>query len=148
MSEKRVQRRQSRVVALKTLFFYYERNETRPLKECFDYVLQELDEKTPAAALTDEFAWDIVNTAVSHKGKIKLLIRAFAPEYEFDKIAPINRALLVLGIAEMKFMETPPVVVINEYIELAKVYGEDKSPSFVNGVLDNYRKGLGLDRTK
>jgi N utilization substance protein B len=148
MSEKRVQRRQSRVLALKTLFFYYERNETKALTDCFDYVLKELDEKVPEEAVSDDFGWEIVNTAVENKGKIKLLIRAFAPEYEFDKIAPINRALLVLGIAEMKFMETPPVVVINEYIELAKVYGEDKSPSFVNGVLDNYRKGLGLDRTK
>jgi N utilization substance protein B len=143
MSQKRVQRRQSRVLALKTLFFYLEREEKQSLKACFDYILVELDEEK-----SDDFSWEIVHTAVSNIGKIKLLIRAFAPEYQFNKIAPINRALLILGISEMKFMETPPVVVINEYIELAKQYGEDKSPSFVNGVLDNYRKGLGLDRTK
>ncbi|NCP67175.1 transcription antitermination factor NusB [bacterium] len=143
MSQKRVQRRQSRVLALKTLFFYLERNETQPLKECFDYILVDIDDEK-----ADEFAWEIVNTAVTNLGKIKVLIRAFAPEYQFNKIATINRSLLILGIGEMKFMETPPVVVINEYIELAKEFGEDKSPSFINGVLDNYRKGLGLDRTK
>lgn len=143
MSQKRVQRRQSRVLALKTLFFYLERNETQPLKECFDYILVELE-----AEKADDFAWQIVDTAVTNIAKIKLLIRAFAPEYQFQKIAPINRCLLILGISEMKFMETPPVVVINEYIELAKQFGEDKSPSFLNGVLDNYRKGLGLVRTK
>jgi len=143
MSEKRIQRRQSRVLALKTLFFYFERATQKPLKECFDYVLKELDEQS-----SDDFGWEIVNTAVEQRGKIKVLIKAFAPEYEFEKIAPINRSLLMLGIAEMKFMETPPVVVINEYIELAKVYGEDKSPSFLNGVLDSYRKSLGLNRTK
>lgn len=143
MSEKRIQRRQSRVLALKALFFYFEREQSKPLKECFDYVLKELDEKS-----ADDFGWEIVDTAVTNSGKVKVLIKAFAPEYELDKIAPINRALLMLGITEMKFMETPPVVVINEYIELAKVYGEDKSPSFINGVLDSYRKSLGLDRTK
>ncbi len=143
MTEKRVQRRQSRVLALKALFFYLEREEAQPLKECFEYILKELDEQS-----ADDFGWEIVSTAVENKGKIKVLIKAFAPDYEFEKIAPINRALLILGISEMKFMETPPVVVINEYIELAKVYGEDKSPSFINGVLDSYRKSLGLNRTK
>ncbi len=143
MSEKRIQRRQSRVLALKTLFFYLERNEEPVLKDCFDYILLEIDDQK-----ADDFSWEIVNTAVKNIGKIKLLIRAFAPEYKFEKIAPINRALLILGISEMKFMETPPVVVINEYIELAKQYGEDKSPSFLNGVLDSYLKSLGLERTK
>lgn len=143
MGEKRVKRREARVIALKTVFYYLEREASLELKTCFDYVLTELEEQ-PA----NDFAWDIAHTAVDNLGKIKVIVRAFAPEFEFDKIAPINRALLVLGIGEMKFMQTPPVVVINEYIELAKEYGEDKSPAFVNGVLDNYRKGLGLDRTK
>jgi len=143
MTQKRVQRREARKLALRTLFFYLERKTEKSLKECFDYVLKELDE-----AEENQFAWEIADTAVQNMGKIKVLIRAFAPEFEFDKIAPINRALLILGISEMKFMETPPVVVINEYIELAKEYGEDKSPAFLNGVLDNYRKSLGLSRTK
>lgn len=159
MTEKRVQRRQSRILALKALFFYLERYEKQDLRECFDYVLNELDEKKVVRLgpndkplvveiKDDEFGWEILNTAIKNIGKVKLLIRAFAPEYEFDKIAPINRALLILGVSEMKFMETPPVVVINEYIELAKQYGEDKSHSFINGVLDSYRKSLGLERTK
>ncbi len=76
--------------------------------------------------------------------KIKLIIRAYAPEFPYEKIAPINKALLVLGIGEMKFLGTPPVVVINEYVELAKEFGEEKSASFINGVLDNFRKRAGL----
>lgn len=44
----------------------------------------------------------------------------------------------------MKFIGTPPVVVINEYIELAKLFGEDRSAGFVNGVLDAFRKNIGL----
>ena len=143
MSEKRKLRRQSRVLALKGLFYYLERDKKDSLETCFDFVLKHVEDKEK-----DDFAWDILETSVANLGKIRVIIKAFAPEFDFDKIAPINRALLVLGIGEMKFMETPPVVVINEYIELAKEFGEDKSASLVNGVLDNFRKNLGLERKK
>ncbi len=143
MSEKRIQRRQARSVALKALFYCLERP-GKSLEDCFREITEEIDPQE----ISDDFAWDIVSSAVENMAKIKLIIRAFAPEFTFEKIAPINRALLILGVNEMKFMETPPVVVINEYIELAKEYGEDKSPAFVNGVLDSYRKSLGLERTK
>ncbi len=143
MSEKRKLRRQSRVLALEALFYYLEREGKASVEDCFQYTLEQVEERKE-----DTFAWEIMSTAIENMGKIKIIIHAFAPEFTFEKIAPINRALLVLGICEMKFLETPPVVVINEYIELAKDFGEDKSPSLVNGVLDNYRKSLGLDRTK
>ena len=143
MSEKRKLRRQSRRLALETLFYYLGREGKTPIKECFQFVLKKVQERKE-----DEFAWEILQTAIENMGKAKVIIRAFAPEFTFEKIAPINRALLVLGVCEMKFMETPPVVVINEYIELAKIYGEDKSASLINGVLDNYRKSLGLSREK
>ena len=144
MTQKRVQRRQSRIVALKALFYFMERGNKKDIQDCFREVTEEIEPQD----LPNDFAWKIVSTAVENLPKIKLIIRAFAPEFSFEKIAPINRALLILGVCEMKFMETPPVVVINEYIELAKEFGEGKSASFVNGVLDNYRKSLGLERTK
>jgi len=143
MSEKQQKRREARGLAIQTLFAYLERDTKIPLPETFEAVSEGSDD-----LFVTGFAWEIVSTAVEHLGKIKVIIRAFAPEFAFEKIAPINRALLILGISEMKFMDTPPVVVINEYIELAKDYGEDKSPGLINGVLDNYRKNLGLDRKK
>jgi len=141
--EKRQWRRKSRRLALKSFFYYLENQEKKDLKSCFNYVLKDLDEREE-----DKFAWEIVSTAHTNYKKIKLLIRAFAPEYKWEKIASINRVLLILGICEMKFMETPPVVVINEYIELSKTFGEEKSAGFINGVLDNYKKSLGLTREK
>ena len=143
MSEKRVQRRKSRVIALKSLFYFSERD-NKSIEDCYREIVEEIDPQVSS----NDFAWEIIVSAIENMPKIKLIIRAFAPEFTFEKIAPINRVLLVLGVNEMKFMETPPVVVINEYIELAKEFGEDKSPSFINGVLDNYRKSLGLERTK
>lgn len=138
-----MQRRQSRVIALKSLFYFSERTD-KDIKDCYREIVEEIEPQI----LSSDFAWEIISSSMENMPKIKLIIRAFAPEFTFEKIAPINRALLILGVNEMKFMETPPVVVINEYIEIAKEFGEDKSPSFINGVLDNYRKSLGLERTK
>ncbi len=137
------QRRDSRVLALETIFAFLARDEKVTLTKTFVHVLKDIAEKK-----SDRFAKEILTAATKNLAKIKLLIKAFAPEYAYEKIAPINRAILILGIAEMKFLDTPPVVVINEYIELAKDFGEDKSGGFINGVLDNYRKSLGLDREK
>ena len=142
MSEKQAQRRAGRTLAIQALFAFLERDQKIPLSETYESVAEE-------AGITETgFGWNILQTAIENLGKTKVIIRAFAPEFTFEKIAPVNRVLLILGITEMKFMDTPPVVVINEYIELAKDFGEDKSPNLINGVLDNYRKSLGLDRAK
>ena len=141
MSTKKEARRESRRIALESLFAFMARNGNVTIQEAFDHVLQEIYEKKE-----DKFAEKLIKTANENFGKIKVIIRAFAPEFAFEKIAPINRAFLVLGIAEIKFLDTPPIVVINEYIELAKEFGEDKSAGFVNGVLDSYRKHLGLEK--
>ncbi len=141
--EKKQARRESRILALETIFAYLAREEEVPLEEVFKHVLKNVLEKKE-----DDFAEKIVQTAVENLKKIKIIIRSLAQEFAFDKIAPINRAILILGIAEIKFLETPPIVVINEYIEIAKDFGEEKSAGFINGVLDNFRKNLGMDRGK
>lgn len=140
MSDKK-QRRDSRVLALETLFSFLAREQSVSLEDCFKHVLRKIAEKKE-----DAFAAEILKATVDNLGKIRVIVKAFASEYAYEKIAPINRAVLILGIAEMKFLDTPPVVVINEYIELAKDFGEEKSGGFINGVLDNYRKSLGLER--
>ena len=140
MSDKKEARRESRTIAVETLFSYLAREGKVELGECFQHVLGELRQRNE-----DSFAEDLIRITVENLGKIKLVIRVFAPEFPFKKIAPINRAILILGLTEMKFLKTPPIVVINEYIELAKVFGEQKSAGFVNAVLDSFRKQIGLD---
>jgi len=134
-------RRESRILAVEALFAYFSRNGSIEPQEAFDHVLYEVAEKEQ-----DLFAQKLLDVAIEHFKKIKVIVRAFAPEFAFEKIAPINRALLILGIAEMKFIDTPPIVVINEYVELSKLLGEQRSASFINGVLDNFRKNIGRER--
>ncbi len=148
-------RRQSRIWAVEALFSFLEHGDGSNWKECLSHVLNcvetrmktNLEEPSPEIETVrkDEFATELVKTAVENLGKIKVVIRVFAPDFPLEKIAPINKSLLVLGLSEMKFLGTPPVVVINEYIELAKLFAEEKSAGFINAVLDSFRKSLPVD---
>jgi len=143
MTEKKEARRESRKIALETCFAFLSRHEKISIESAFDHVLREVEEKKK-----DDFALEILKLAIPNLAKIKVVIRAYAPEFPLGKIAPINLAILILGITEMKFLQTPPIVVINEYIELAKEFGEEKSGGFINGVLDKFRKNIGREREK
>jgi N utilization substance protein B len=140
MPTNKQERHESRVVAIKTLFSYLAREKTASLGEVFHHVI-ELEEKKK-----DDFAESLLQSALENIGKIRLIIKAFAPEFPFEKIAPINRVILILGITELKYFDTPPIVVINEYIEISKEFGEERSASFINGVLDSFRKNIGKKR--
>ena len=64
------------------------------------------------------------------------IISEFAPSWPMSQMAVVDRNLLRLAIYEMiMWSETPPKVAINEAVELAKVFGSENSPKFVNGVL-------------
>ncbi len=143
MTDKKA-RHESRKLAVKALFNYLEREEKIEAQECLNYITKEVDERKGK----DEFAELILGSAVEHIKKIKVLIRSYASEFAFEKIAPINRVVLILGMAEMKYIKTPPIVVINEYIELAKEFGESKSAPFINAVLDAFRKNSITEETE
>jgi transcription antitermination factor NusB len=63
-------------------------------------------------------------------------------KWEFTRLSPVDKSILRLAVYQLKFCpDIPPKVVINEAIELAKKFSTDKSPGFVNGVLDAVLKG-------
>ena len=64
-------------------------------------------------------------------------------KWQFTRLSPVDKSILRLSVYQLKFCpDIPPKVVINEAIELAKKYSTDKSPAFVNGVLDAILKKL------
>lgn len=86
----------------------------------------------------NQFAYELLRNTLLHRKEIKQLIERYAPEWPFDKIAPIDRAILQIGIAEMLYDSTiPDLVAINEAIELAKSFGVESSSKFINGVLSS-----------
>ncbi|MFH1284021.1 MAG: transcription antitermination factor NusB [Candidatus Peregrinibacteria bacterium] len=85
-----------------------------------------------------DFAFETLKGIIKHKKEIHTLIRKFAPQWPLEKIAGIDRAVLEIGIYELRYnKEVPPVVAINEAIETAKHFGDENSPKFVNGVLSS-----------
>ena len=65
------------------------------------------------------------------------LIAGSTIKWQFTRLSPVDKSILRLSVYQLKFCtDIPPKVVINEAIELAKKYSTDKSPAFVNGVLD------------
>jgi transcription antitermination factor NusB len=71
------------------------------------------------------------------------LITGSTIKWQFTRLSPVDKSILRLSVYQLKFCaDIPPKVVINEAIELAKKYSTDKSPGFVNGVLDAVLKKL------
>ena len=90
---------------------------------------------------------ELVRKILKKQRKIDKEIEKAAPAWPIDKLNKIDLAILRLAIYELEYEDTPPKVVIDEAVELAKEYGGESSPSFVNGVLgtiysENERKNL------
>ncbi len=75
-----------------------------------------------------------------HRDDLDQKITSAAPQWPIDKLNKIDLAILRLAIFELDVNEAPPKVVIDEAVELAKEYGAESSPSFVNGVLGTVLK--------
>ncbi len=123
-------RRRARIIILQTLF------EADLSEHAFLLCLRRnLDEGTLSE--TNQTFCERVTMGVSeHLPEIDSIIQDAAPEWPVEQLAVIDRNILRLAIYEMIYDdETPPKVVINEAVELAKRYGSKSSRRFVNGVL-------------
>ena len=92
------------------------------------------------------FMDNLLAGVLAKKGDIDLVISKAAPEWPLERIAPVDRNILRLGLYELLFADrsqVPAKVAINEAIELAKTFGGDSSGRFVNGVLGAIYKELG-----
>lgn len=83
-----------------------------------------------------EFARVLIGGIIDYQDKMDSIISRYAPEWPLDQMAIIDRNILRIAIYEFLIDgETPVKVAINEAVELAKTYGSDSAPRFVNGVL-------------
>ena len=79
---------------------------------------------------------DIANGVQKNIEEINCLIeKNLKKDWKIDRISKVTLSILKLAIYEIKYVKLPFKVVINEAVELAKKYGEDSSPTFVNGIL-------------
>ena len=93
-----------------------------------------------AAATTRKFAHELFTGAVAAAPELDKLITAHAANWRIERMGAIDRSLLRLGAYELRFGTAPPSVVINEALELAKLFSDADAPAFVNGILDAIHK--------
>ena len=113
-----------------------------------DTIVRSFEELQQAPAVTQEFAVRLAKGAVARLGEIDGRLGGQADNWRLDRMAAVDRNILRLALYELLFeADTPPAVVIDEAIEIAKRFGSEKSGQFVNGVLDGFvkrgRDGLG-----
>jgi len=89
------------------------------------------------------FANDLLRGALEKLPEVDAKIRTLADNWDFERLAAVDRNILRLAVYEMLFRpEIPPVVSINEAIEIAKKFSTAESGKFVNGLLDRVKKEL------
>ncbi len=99
-------------------------------------VVDRLAEELRASPSTARFASSLVDGVISNRERIDAMIVELAPAWPMEQIPAIDRNILRLAIYEVVIDNKVPMrAAINEAVELAKTYGGDNSPKFVNGVL-------------
>jgi transcription antitermination protein NusB len=103
------------------------------------------DEHQPDASdSVRAFARELVEGAVDETPRLDQLIAEHSQHWRLERLATIDRLILRLAVWELQHHpDTPPAVVLDEAIELARTFSTDDSVRFVNGVLDGIRKTLG-----
>lgn len=82
------------------------------------------------------FAWEIVAGVLEHRRELDDEIHELAPEFPLDQMPRIDRNVLRIALYELRFSgDAPASVIIDEAVELAKLFGSEASAKFVNGVL-------------
>ncbi len=140
----RAPRQRSRQAALQTL---YARDFADPkqidgetgIQELFERVAQNFD--LPAGAR--DFALKLFSGTTSELSNIDDLLAANAINWKISRMAAVDRNVLRLGIYELTRTDTPVSVILDEAIQLARRFGGESSPGFVNGVLDAVAKRVG-----
>lgn len=96
----------------------------------------------------DAWAKALVRGTAAEIGRIDPLIADHATNWRIERMAAVDRAILRLGVYELiATPDTPPAVVIDEAVELARTFSADQAVAFVNGVLDAVHRGLAAAKT-
>ncbi len=130
-------RRESREMVLQFLYqldIGSRYKEPRPQSLKAFWALQEFNKQAKG------FAEELIGGVLDHLEAIDTKIKAYSKNWDFHRIAVVDRNILRLAVYELLFRDDiPPVVSINEAIELAKKFSGDDSSRFVNGILDRVK---------
>lgn len=124
-------RRRARSLVLQALY------EIDSVGHPVDQVIERyVEESDTLEGETADFFRTLIEETLKSRNTLDLLISVHAPEWPVDELAIIDRSILRIALWELALSENTPIkVAINEAVELAKRFGSDSAPRFVNGVL-------------
>ncbi len=135
-------RHEAREAALRVLYFC-EVGRAEPVDALEAYFAEHALDAPEAVR---RFTGELVRGTIGETTALDELIGRHTSNWRVDRLAMIDRLILRMAAWELAHVpETPPAVVLNEAIELARSFGTDESPRFVNGVLDAIRRALRED---
>lgn len=162
------ERRQARILALQVFFCYEQQGFESSIEDVFGRVVSlsdvdmEIEEnairggdeiESVAQNITDSpsalgenvknYAFEIVKFAAQNLKETDAALSKYVQSWSFERMSAMDRNLLRIAVSELdeKFA-VPPAVVINEAIEIAKIFGTDDSAKFINAVLDKVKKEI------
>lgn len=131
MRNSRSELREKIMVILYQIDIYNERN----VKYNVDEIIEDNLE------IENDFVKDIVYGVITYKDELDNLANSLMNDWTIDRIDKSGAAILRMSLYELKYMDTPEIVVINEAIELSKKYSDESVRKIINAVLDKYIKG-------
>ncbi|MBC8286942.1 MAG: transcription antitermination factor NusB [Nitrospinae bacterium] len=128
-------RRVARELALKFLY----QSEFNP--DDLETQLEQFCDRSGTQVEIIEFMRGLVEKVFFQAEEIDILLKKFSDHWTLERMSMVDRSILRLGICELVFeASTPPKVVINEAVEIAKKFSTEDSPDFINGILDKVFK--------
>lgn len=129
MKLNRTEAREKIMVILYQIDFY--------IKEGMSYDIDDVIKEN--LEIDNKFVRDVVYGVMKNIENIDKVISKYLENWDLDRLGKTDKAILRLGTYEMLYYDTPKVVVINEAVELAKKYSDDKIVKLINAVLDKIR---------
>jgi len=131
-------RRDDRVAAMQYLY-QWSINEPDSLSKDWVDFLKPLEQERNYYSFAEELVFD----AIKHIEDVDKVINQYTKNWDFDRIAKVDLAILRLAVYEMLYRrDIPPVVSINEAIDLSKEYSNQDAKRFINGILDQFKLTL------
>ena len=91
----------------------------------------------------NEFFESLIFGVIKNRTELDAIIQNHAPKFKVVNLSAIDRVIIEIGMYELIHTKTPAPIVINEAVELAKEFGDEGTPRFVNGVLSTYFRKKG-----
>ena len=117
-------------IKIMTILYQINVYETNKVEYNVDDVIKSVYE------IDNEFVKEIVYGVVTYKDKLTNIANTYLNGWTINRLGNTDQAILLMGIYALMYTDTPPIVVINESVNLAKLYSDDKVKNMINACLD------------